>query len=53
MAKMDATIRASEEKLVQNFTEEEKQRFADFLCRAITNLGGSPCRTLFCKEETN
>ena len=52
MAKMEATIRASEEQLVQNFTEEEKQQFADFLSRAITNLGGSPCRTPFCKEES-
>ena len=53
MAKMEATIAASEEKLVQNFTEEEKQLFADFLSRAITNLGGNPCRTPFCKEESD
>ena len=52
MARMEATIAASEEKLVQNFTEEEKQLFADFLSRAITNLGGNPCRTPFCKEES-
>ena len=53
LAKMDATITASEEKLVADFTEEEKARFADFLSRAITNLGGNPCRTPFCKEESH
>ena len=52
MAKMDATIRASEEKLVQNFTAEEKELFADFLSRAITNLGGNPRPNSFCKEES-
>ena len=53
MEKMDATIAASEEKLVENFTEEEKELFASFLSRAIHNLGGSSCRTPFCKEESN
>ena len=53
MAKMDATIAASEAKLVENFTEEEKQLFASFLHRAIHNLGGNPCRTPFCKEESD
>ena len=52
MAKMDATIASNEAKLVANFTEEEKRQFADFLTRAITNLGGSPCRPLF-KEESD
>ena len=52
MAKMDATIAANEAKLVANFTEEEKQQFSDFLARAITNLGGSPCRPMF-KEESD
>ena len=52
MAKMDATIAANEAKLVANFTEEEKRQFADFLVRAITNLGGSPCRPMF-KEESD
>ena len=52
MERMEATIAASEAKLVQNFTEEEKQLFAGFLRRAITNLGGSPRRTPFCKEES-
>ena len=51
--KMDATIAASEAKLVENFTEEEKQLFASFLHRAIHNLGGNPCRTPFSKEESN
>ena len=53
LSKMEATITSNEAKLVQNFTEEEKALFADFLSRAITNLGGSPCRTPFCKEESD
>ena len=53
LAKMEATITSNEAKLVKDFTEEEKQLFADFLSRAITNLGGNPCRTPFCKEESD
>ena len=52
LAKMEATITSNEAKLVQNFTEEEKALFADLLSRAITNLGGSPCRPIF-KEESD
>lgn len=52
LSKMEATIASNEAKLVQNFTEEEKRLFADFLSRAITNLGGSPCRPIF-KEESD
>ena len=53
LSKMEATITSNEAKLVKDFTEEEKQLFADFLSRAITNLGGSPCRSPFCKEESD
>ena len=53
LSKMEATITSNEAKLVKDFTEEEKALFADFLSRAITNLGGSPCRTPFCKEESD
>ena len=53
LAKMEATIASNEAKLVQDFTEDEKALFADFLSRAITNLGGNPCRTPFCKEESD
>jgi DNA-binding MarR family transcriptional regulator len=39
---MHQIIRATEEQLVENFTEEEKAQFASFLQRAIDNLGGNP-----------
>lgn len=48
---MHRTILATEEQLVQNFTEEEKAQFADLLRRAIDNLGGHPCKRKH-KEET-
>ena len=41
---MHQTIRATEEKLVENFSEEEKTQFAALLQRAIDNLGGHPCK---------
>ena len=41
---MHQTIRATEEKLVENFSEEEKAQFAVLLQRAIDNLGGHPCK---------
>lgn len=47
---MHQTILATEEKLVQNFTEEEKEQFAILLQRAIHNLGGHPCKRKH-KEE--
>lgn len=49
---MHQTILATEEKLVQDFTEEEKQQFATLLQRAITNLGGHPCKRRH-KEDPN
>ena len=41
-------IRENEERIVRDFSEEEKQQFAAFLERAIRNMGGSPCHH---KEE--
>lgn len=41
---MHQTILANEEKLVQDFSDEEKQLFAALLQRAITNMGGNICK---------
>lgn len=48
---MRRTIDATEDLLVRGFTEEEKELFAQFLIRAIHNMGEHPCRRK-CKEET-
>lgn len=37
------TIQSNEEQMVRDFSPEEKALFADFLQRAIVNMGGSPC----------
>ena len=50
---MHNTILANEERLVQGFTEEEKEQFARLLHRAIGNMGGNPCKRRHPKEETN
>ena len=39
---MHQTILRNEERMVQGFTQEEKAMFADFLTRAIENMGGNP-----------
>ena len=49
---MHATILATEAKLTQDFTDEEKELFAQFLQRAIRNVGVQPCARKH-KEETN
>ena len=49
---MHNTIQENEERMVQGFTEEEKELFRDFLARAIANMGGSPCHRPH-KEEPN
>ena len=41
---MHRTILETEEKLVQGFTEEERQQFAALLSRAIDNMDGHPCK---------
>ena len=48
---MHQTIHANEERMVQGFTEEEKALFAEFLTRAIDNMGGNPCKPPH-KEES-
>ena len=45
---MHKTILANEERIVEGFSEEEKEQFAAFLERAIRNMGGGPCHH---KEE--
>ena len=40
---MYQTIVHNEERLVQNFTQEEKEQFFSLLQKAIANIGGSPC----------
>ncbi len=40
---MGQTIWASETRMVQGFTAEEQEQFAQLLKRAITNMGGDPC----------
>lgn len=47
---MHQTIQTNESRLVQGFTPEEKELFADFLQRAIANMGGGPCHPIP-KEE--
>lgn len=47
---MQQTISGNEARLVQGFTPAEKQQFADFLQRAIANMGESPCQS-HTKEE--
>ena len=49
---MHQTILETETRLVRGFTPEEKELFADFLQRAISNMGGNPCR-LKSKQESN
>ena len=52
LARMEETITTTERRMVEQFTEEEKQQFADFLNRAILNMGGTTCRPLY-KEESH
>ena len=51
MGNMHQVIRSNETRLVDGFSEEEQALFADFLKRAITNMGGNPCRRPNHKEE--
>ena len=48
---MHQTIADIEQQLVRDFTPDEKELFADFLQRAIANMGGSPINS-FPKEES-
>ena len=49
---MHTTILSSEEKLTQDFTDEEKEQFAQLLRRAIRNMGVHSCSRRH-KEEIN
>ncbi len=49
---MHRTIENTDQQIVQGFSEEERQQFADLLQRAIDNLGGHPCKRKH-KEESN
>lgn len=49
---MHNTIHENERRIVEGFTPEEQEQFADFLRRAIANMGGNPCKPKH-KEETN
>lgn len=53
MENMHQVIRSNEKRLVEGFTEEEQRLFADFLSRAIQNMGASPCRKPTNKEENS
>ena len=46
------TILDTETQMVQDFTEEEKEQFYSLLNRAITNMGGDPCRRKHKEEPT-
>ncbi|MBR3949739.1 MAG: MarR family transcriptional regulator [Oscillospiraceae bacterium] len=47
---MHETIGRNEARIVEGFTPEEQEQFAQFLQRAIANMGCDPCRTKH-KEE--
>ena len=49
---MHGIIDENESRMVQDFTEEEKELFEQFLIRAIHNMGVSPCKRKH-KEEHN
>ena len=53
LANMHQVIENNEKRLVEGFTEEEQAKFAEFLDRAITNMGASPCRKQTHKEENS
>lgn len=45
------TIHANEQRMVQDFTAQERQQFMELLDRAISNMGGSPCQPPCRKKE--
>ena len=53
MENMHQVIQNNEKRLVEGFTAEEQVLFADFLNRAIANMGASPCRKQTHKEENS
>ena len=51
-ALMHNTILAAEERLVQDFSDAEKEQFSRLLLRAIDNVGESPCKRRPKEEHT-
>lgn len=49
---MHSTILETERRIVQDFTPEEQELFAQLLRRAIINMGGSPCHRKHKEEKT-
>ena len=49
---MHDTIEENERRIVRDFTPEEQAQFAALLQRAITNMGGNPCRRKPKEEDT-
>lgn len=48
-SRMVQNIEQIEQRIVKDFTQEEQERFSEFLNRAIHNLGGDQCH--HCKED--
>ena len=48
---MHQTIFENETRIVQGFTPEEQEQFGQLLQRAITNMGGGPCRSRSKEED--
>ena len=42
--RMHRVIESNECRMVEGFTEAEKEQFAQLLTRAIRNMGGNPCQ---------
>ena len=51
-ALMHEAILENEQRIVKGFTPEEQEQFASLLHRAITNMGGNPCRRKEKEEDT-
>ena len=49
---MHRTIQENERRIVEGFSPEEQELFGALLHRAITNMGGSPCRRKHKEEDT-
>lgn len=50
--RIEQAIRENECRLVKDFTPQERETFSQLLDRAITNMGGAPCKP-FSKEDPN
>ena len=50
--RIQEAIRETEQRIVRGFTAEEQEQFSALLHRAITNMGGNPCRPKQKEEDT-